>query len=235
MLHLQGLLYHKMKTKSKQLLTLGTDCVRKFAIGSWMKGHATPHKCSKQKKKQENLHLCVNQQLFTFESNDAKTRPSTSSSSGCVPWVNNGRRASSGELVEPFHSPSFEFPQRLFTLFLFLQHLGDDPAKDASGVELAVGVDSATGVPPATLMGWAPLISTQSFSFSSTRTSSPRAWLPLIHCTYSSFVLDLVDIMGFRTSLVWLSVVTGSTWSFWWLNKNRRKERLIKMRTTAVL
>lgn len=57
MLHLQGLLYHRMKTKSKQLLTLVTDCVRKFAIGSWMKGHATPQKCSKQKKKARKFAL----------------------------------------------------------------------------------------------------------------------------------------------------------------------------------
>lgn len=147
--------------------------------------------------------MCVNQsqQLFTLESNEAKTRPSTSSSSGCVPRVNEGRWDCSGE----------PFPQREFTLLLFLPHLGDDPAKDATGVELATGVDAATGVPPATPTGRASFVSTPSFSLSSTRTSSPRAWLPLTQGTYSSFVLDLVDMMGLSTSLVWLGEVTGST------------------------
>lgn len=104
-----------------------------------------------------------------------------------------------GEAVAAFHSLPREFAQRLLILFPLLRYLGDDPGVDAVGVgvmDIAVGVSlkrfCASGV---TLTAWVS-------SLGSTSTSSPRACLPLMQGTYGSFLLAVVDIIGFRTSRV---------------------------------
>lgn len=172
--------------------------------------------------------MCADQslQLFTFELNDTNNRPSTSSSSGCIATVNDGLWATLGEAVESFHSLPLEFPQRLFTLLLFLRYLGDDPGEDTEGVELA---DNAEGVPPDScwafgvmLTGWISSLGS-TLGLSSTSTRSPRAWLPLIQGTYSLFLLEFVDIMGFRTSLVGLGAETGTVRSFGLLVEKKKK------------
>lgn len=191
--------------------------------------HHTPtNKC----KSYIDVQMCADHSLqwFTFELNDTNNRPSTSSSSGCIATVNDGLWATLGETSESFHSLPLEFPQRLFTLLLFLRYLGDDPGEDAEGVELA---DNAEGVPPDScwafgvmLTGWISSLGSILW-LSSTSTRSPRAWLPLIQGTYSLSFLEFADIMGFRTSLVGLGAETGTVRSFGLLVEKKKKKEVM--------
>lgn len=60
-------------------------------------------------------------QCFTFEVNDTNSRPSTSSSSGCIATVNDGLSNTVGGAATAFHSLPREFAQRLFILFFLLR------------------------------------------------------------------------------------------------------------------
>lgn len=134
---------------------------------------------------------------FTFEVNDTNSRPSTSSSSGCIATVNDGLWTTVGEAAAGFHSFPREFAQRLLILFFLLRYSGDDPGVDIVGVlDIPLGV-TCLGV---TLTAGVSSLGSTSGGFW-TSTSSPRACLPLKQGTYGSS-WAAVDIMGFRTSLV---------------------------------
>lgn len=137
--------------------------------------------------------------------NDTNSRPSTSSSSGCIATVNDGLWTTVGEAEVAFHSLPREFTQRLLILFLLLRYPGDEPGVDIEDVgvkDVALGVTVVhfcmLGVTPTQ---WFSSLASTSGRFWTT-TSSPRACLPLPHRTYGSFFLEGVNIMGFRTSLV---------------------------------
>ncbi len=130
--------------------------------------------------------LCSNLQYITFEVNDTNSRPSTSSSSGCIPTVNDGLWTTVGEAAAAFHSLPREFAQRLFILFLLLRYPGDDSGVDAGEVgvmDIALGVTlrpcCTLGV---TQMLWVSSLGSTSGRFW-TSTSSPSACFPLIQGT----------------------------------------------------
>lgn len=151
---------------------------------------------------------------ITFEVNDTNSRPSTSSSSGCIATVNDGLWCTVGEAAGAFHILPREFAQRLLIFFLFLRDLGDDPGVDFE--EIGV-VDIAAWL--------SSLCSTSGRCWTST--SSPRACFPLIQGTKGSSLVEEVDIMGFRTSLVSCSLEReAGTVGFFALEDSKMEYRL---------
>lgn len=163
--------------------------------------------------------LCSDLKYFTFEVNDTNSRPSTSSSSGCIATVNDGLWTTAGEESTAFQSLPREFAQRLFTLFFFLW--GDDPGvdlEDAGLTDFALGV--VCTFEPCCASGVTLMLSFSSLGSISgrfwTSTSSPSACLPLIQGTYESSLPAGLDIMGFSTNLVscTFDTETGTMWFF---------------------
>ena len=144
--------------------------------------------------------------ILTFEVNDTNSRPSTSSSSGCIATVNDGLWTTVGEAAAAFHSLPLELPQRLLIFLFLLRYWGDDLGVDAEeeGVlEVALGNfhTSKTGCfSGVTQLALVSFVSTRGRFWTST--SSPSACLPLIQGTYCSPVLAGLDIIGFNTGLV---------------------------------
>lgn len=134
--------------------------------------------------------------VFTFEVNDTNSRPSTSSSSGCIATVNDGLWNTVGEAAAAFHSLPLELVQRLLIFFLLLWFPGDDPW---IGVEVAgVLVIAVKGSSMGSSVGFS--VGSTSGRFW-TSTSSPRECLPLKQGIYGSSPVE-GDMMGFRTSRV---------------------------------
>lgn len=136
--------------------------------------------------------------------NDTNSRPSTSSSSGCIATVNDGLWTTVGEAAVAFQSFTREFAERLLIFLFFLRHPGDDVRVDVADVGVT---DAFLGVAVlhfctlgVTLTLWFPSLGSAHGLFW-TSTSSPRACLPVPYRAYSS-LLEGVNMMGFRTTLV---------------------------------
>lgn len=165
---------------------------------------------------------------FTLEVNDTNSRPSISSSSGCMATVSDGLWATLGEAAIVFQDLPYWIVQRLLTFFLFLSryrvdvpgfHMEEPDILDLDlgtflKPEFALGVtmtmSSILGSPD----GW--------FLWS---TISPSACLPLIQGTYVALLPHGLDIIGFSTSLGSGASENGAEGS--WLFELHKKKKII--------